>query len=67
MVPCIQPLSDWAGDVHGSGENGVSMRDYGSFSGVNVDGEYKFIQGDNAGSSTIIGLRTSGDINDVFH
>ena len=67
MVPCIQPLSDWAGDVHGSGENGVSMRDYGSFSGVNVDGEYKFIQGDNAGSSTIIGLRTSGDINEVFH
>ena len=67
MVPCILPLSDWAGDVHGSGNNGVGMRDYGAFSGLNVDGEYKFIQGDNAGTATIIGLRTFGDIKDFFH
>ena len=67
MVPSNQPLADWVGDVHGSGKNGVAMRDSDPFSGVHVDGEYRFIQGDDAGSATIIGLRTFGDIKSFFH
>ena len=67
MTPSNQPLPDWAGYVHGSGEDGVVGMDSELFSGLNVDGEYRLIQGDNPGSATIIGLRAFGDLRERFH
>ena len=67
MTPNNQPLPDWAGYVHGSGKDGVIRMDSELFSGLNVDGEYRLIQGDNPGSATIIGLRAFGDLRERFH
>ena len=67
VTPSNQPLPDWAGYVHGSGENGVQGSSSELFSGLNVDGEYRLVQGDIPGSATIIGLRTFGDFKERFH
>lgn len=67
LTPSIQPLPDHAGYVHGSGHDGVSGRSLEMFSGLNVDGEYRLIQGDDPGSATIIGLRAFGDLKERFH
>ena len=67
LTPSNQPLSDWAGYVHGSGKNGVTGVDSELFNGLNVDGEYRLVHGDIPGSATIIGLRTFGDFKERFH
>lgn len=67
MMPCLLPLPDWAGDVHGSGKRGVAGQVSEKFGGLNIDGETRFIQGDDAGTATIIGLRVYGDFDEIFH
>jgi len=67
MVPCVLPLPDWAGDVHSSGSKGVTGEASEKFNGLNIDGETRFIQGDDAGNATVIGLRAFGDFNKKIH